>query len=114
MRTLTKIIKRNLRHNRIRSRVAGTGSCPRLAVFKSNTVIYAQLIDDTTGQTLAAADSRQHQGTLLARAESVGKEIATKGKKQGVEKVVFDRGGFQYQGAVAVLADFARAGGLTF
>jgi large subunit ribosomal protein L18 len=114
MHTTTKITKRNSRHNRIRARVTGTSVRPRLAVFKSNTAIYAQLIDDTTGKTLAAADSRAHSGSLLVRAEAVGKEIAEKGTKVGVTTVVFDRGGFRYQGAVAVLADAARAGGLVF
>lgn len=114
MHTPTKITKRNSRHNRIRARVSGTSVRPRLAVFKSNVAIYAQLIDDTTGKTLAAADSRKHSGALLARAEAVGKEIAEKGKKAGVTTAVFDRGGFRYQGAVAVLADAARAGGLAF
>lgn len=114
MHTPTKITKRNSRHNRIRARVSGTSVRPRLAVFKSNTAIYAQLIDDTTGKTIVAADSRKHTGVLLARAEAVGKEIAEKGKKAGVTTAVFDRGGFRYQGAVAVLADAARAGGLTF
>lgn len=114
MKTPTKIIKRTTRHNRIRARVIGTSVRPRLAVFKSNTAIYAQLIDDTTGKTLAAADSRTHTGPLLASAEAVGKEIAEKGIKAGATAAVFDRGGFRYQGAVAVLADAARAGGLTF
>jgi len=114
MHTPTKITKRNSRHNRIRARMSGTSDRPRLAVFKSNTAIYAQLIDDTTGKTLAAADSRKHTGPLLVRAEAVGKEIAEKGKKGKIESAVFDRGGFRYQGAVAVLADAARAGGLAF
>lgn len=114
MHTPTKITKRNTRHNRIRARVTGTSVRPRLAVFKSNIAIYAQLIDDTTGKTLAAADSRKHTGPLLARAEAVGKEIAEKGTKAGITTAVFDRGGFRYQGAVAVLADSARAGGLSF
>jgi large subunit ribosomal protein L18 len=114
MHTPSKVTKRSSRHNRIRARVSGTSVRPRLAVFKSNVAIYAQLIDDTTGTTLAAADSRKHSGPLLARAEAVGKEIAEKGKKKNIDSVVFDRGGFRYQGAVAVLADAARAGGLTF
>jgi len=114
MHTPTKVIKRATRHNRIRARVSGTSVRPRLAVFKSNTAIYAQLIDDVTGKTIAAADSRAHAGTLLARAEMVGKDIAQKGLKAGVTTAVFDRGGFRYQGAVAVLADAARAGGLAF
>ncbi|MFN3188055.1 MAG: 50S ribosomal protein L18 [Candidatus Paceibacteria bacterium] len=114
MHTPTKITKRATRHNRIRARVTGTSARPRLAVFKSNTAIYAQLIDDTTGKTLAAADSRSHTGSLLTRAEAVGKEIAKKGGEVKITTAVFDRGGFRYQGAVAVLADAARAGGLAF
>ena len=114
MHTPTKITQRASRHHRIRARVTGTSARPRLAVFKSNTAIYAQLIDDTTGKTLAAADSRKHSGPLLARAEAVGKEIAEKGTKAKITSAVFDRGGFRYQGAVAVLADSARAGGLKF
>jgi len=114
MHTQTKMTKRTSRHNRIRARVSGTSVRPRLAVFKSNTAIYAQLIDDTTGKTMAAADSRAHSGPLLARAEAVGKEIAEKATKIGVTTAVFDRGGFRYQGVVAVLADAARAGGLAF
>lgn len=114
MYTPTKINKRATRHNRIRARVTGTSVRPRLAVFKSNTAIYAQLIDDTTGKTLAAADSRKQTGPLLACAEAVGKEIAEKGVKAKITAAVFDRGGFRYQGVVAKLADGARAGGLEF
>lgn len=106
--------KRGARHARIRAKVKGTGERPRLAVFKSNVAIYAQLIDDTKGVTLAAADSRQHKGTLSEKAVLVGADIAKKAVALGLTAVVFDRGGFRYQGAVAALADSARGNGLTF
>ena len=102
------------RHNRIRARVQGTASKPRLAVFRSNRFIYAQLINDETGATLASADSRKAKGgNPTERATEVGKTIAEAAKKAGVEAVVFDRGGFKYQGAVAAVADGARKAGLT-
>lgn len=113
--TNAKTTKRIARHKRIRARVVGTANKPRLAIFKSNKAIYAQLIDDETAKTLAAVDSRKVKGDgVKARAEAVGKEIAKKAKAAGIEKVVFDRGGFRYQGAVAALADAARQEGLNF
>jgi len=103
------------RHARIRARVKGTASRPRLAVFRSNRYIYAQLIDDTAEKTIAAADSRRSDGKdAKVRATEVGQTIAREAKKKGVGRVVFDRGGFRYQGLVAALADAARAGGLKF
>lgn len=103
------------RHARVRARVTGTAERPRLAVFRSNRYVYAQLIDDVAAVTLAASDSRKVQGaTPLLRAGEVGKAIAEDAKKKGILKVVFDRGGFQYQGIIAALADGARAGGLEF
>ncbi len=103
------------RHKRIRAKVVGTAARPRLAVYRSNRDIYVQLIDDAAMHTLAAADSRQvAKGPLVTRATSVGTSIAEKAKALGVTSVVFDRGGFRYQGAVAALADAAREGGLTF
>lgn len=109
-----KVEKRAVRHKRIRARVAGTAERPRLAVFRSNKAIYAQLIDDDAGKTLAAADSRKGTGSPSEAAAAVGTAIAEAAKKAKIETVVFDRGGFKYQGAVAALADAARAGGLTF
>lgn len=109
-----KVAKRTVRHNRIRARVAGTAARPRLAVFRSNKAIYAQLIDDEAGKTLGSADSRKEKGTLSETAAAVGKSIAEKAKAAKIEAVVFDRGGFKYQGAVKALADAAREGGLTF
>lgn len=110
-----KNTKRITRHNRIRAKVSGTAERPRLAVFRSNRFVYVQLVDDTLGKTLAASDSRKVEGkTLTERAGSVGIDIAKKAKALGVNSVVFDRGGFRYQGAVASLADSAREGGLQF
>lgn len=106
---------RTRRHARIRARVIGTAERPRLAVFRSNRAIYAQLIDDTNGVTLASADSRKVNATgARERAAAVGNTIADAAKAKGVSAVVFDRGGFQYQGVIAALADGARAGGLNF
>lgn len=112
-KTATKTAARNRRHSRIRSRISGTATRPRLAVFRSNKFVYAQLIDDENNHTLAAADSRQQKdGTTMERADAVGKAIAAAAKKNKISKVVFDRGGFTYQGIVAAVADGARAGGL--
>ncbi len=112
--TQAKKARRDARHNRIRARVKGTSEKPRLAVFRSNQFIYAQLINDETSNTVAASDSRKMKGTPVERAKEVGKDIATKAKAVGIEAAVFDRGGFRYQGAVAALADAAREGGLSF
>lgn len=110
-----KTQKRAGRHARIRARVSGTAERPRLCVFRSNRFVYAQLIDDVAGTTLAAADSRSQKGeNPRERAVAVGTQMAEKAKALGVTKVVFDRGGFRYQGTVAVLADAARSGGLQF
>jgi len=109
-----KVTKRAGRHARIRAKVSGTAERPRLAVYKSNLAVYAQLIDDVRGVTIAAADSRSHKGTTGEGAVVVGKTIADKAKAAGITAVVFDRGGFKYQGIVATLADSARAQGLTF
>ena len=109
-----KTAKRAGRHARIRSKVSGTSERPRLAVFKSNTAVYAQLIDDVRGVTIAAVDSRKQKGSVSEGAVFVGTEIAGKAKLAGITAVVFDRGGFRYQGIVAALADSARAAGLAF
>lgn len=103
------------RHNRLRHQVAGTAERPRLAVFRSNKFVYAQLIDDEAGNTIVAADSRKNaDATRVEQAKAVGTEIAKLATGKGVKKVVFDRGGFRYMGAVAALADAAREGGLEF
>jgi large subunit ribosomal protein L18 len=114
-KTQKKVQNRSRRHARIRARVIGSAQKPRLAVFRSNRYVYAQLINDADGTTLAAADSRKEKGnTMTEKAIAVGKSIAAQAAKAGVEKVVFDRGGFKYQGVIAALADGAREGGLQF
>lgn len=114
-KTQAKTNRRSARRNRIRARAIGSAEKPRLAVFKSNTAIYAQLINDETGTTIAAADSRKLTGKkVVERATAVGTEIAKKATEAGIKSVVFDRGGYRYQGNVAALAEAARAGGLKF
>ncbi len=113
-KTQYKHAKRAVRHNRIRAKITGTSERPRLAIYKSNRFVYAQLIDDTKGVTLAAADSRTTKGTMTEGAIAVGADIAKKAVAKGVSAVVFDRGGFKYQGLIAALADSARGNGLTF
>ena len=111
----TNIEQRTRRHRRIRAKVSGTSLIPRLSVFKSNRYISAQLIDDESGVTLAAAHSKDAKGkTLMEKSANVGKDIATKGLSKKIKKVVFDRGGFFYTGCVKALADGAREGGLQF
>lgn len=105
---------REMRHKRLRAKIAGTATRPRLAVFRSNTAIYAQLIDDTTAKTVATVDSRKEKGTGIEKAKLVGAAIAKKATAAGITEVVFDRGGFKYQGAIAALADAAREAGLKF
>jgi large subunit ribosomal protein L18 len=113
--TSQKVANRVRRHARIRAKVSGTATCPRLAVFRSNRFMYAQLINDETGVTLVGIDSRKATGkTGTDRARDLGRMIAEAGKAKGVTKVVFDRGGFQYQGAIVALADAAREAGLVF
>jgi large subunit ribosomal protein L18 len=108
---------RKRRHDRIRKRVAGETERPRLCVYRSNSNIYAQIIDDSKGHTLAAASSlnvSDVSGSNIAGAEAVGKLIAERAKAAGIEKVVFDRGGYLYHGRIKALADAAREGGLEF
>jgi len=110
-----KVEKRIRRHGKIRSKVSGTSSRPRLSVFRSNKFIYAQIIDDSKATTLAAANSVKATGkTLSERATETGKEIAKVAKAKKIEAVVFDRGGYMYTGSIKALADGAREGGLTF
>jgi len=105
------------RHRRVRKKVSGTTTRPRLAVFRSNRHIYAQVIDDTNGRTLAAASTAEPElrsgatGTVDA-AKAVGQLVGERAKVAGVTAVVFDRGGFRYHGRVAALCDGARAAGL--
>ncbi len=116
MKTNIKTEKRVRLHKKIRSRVEGTAERPRLAVFRSNRYMYAQLIDDVAAVTVASASDISLTGkmTKVARAEAVGKKLAEEAKKKNVTTVVFDRGGFSYRGRVQALADGARAGGLQF
>jgi len=114
-KSATKTYKRIRRHAAIRSRVSGTSEVPRLAVFRSNKFMYAQLIDDIARTTLvAASDIKGATGTKTERATAIGREIAELAAKKGITRVVFDRGGFKYIGRVQALADGARAGGLKF
>ena len=118
-RTDHKLELRRRRHARVRRRVRGTSERPRLAVFRSNKHISAQLIDDEAGRTLASASTteeslRTSSGGNVDAAKAVGTLVATRGKAAGVGAVVFDRGGFAYHGRVAALADAARAEGLEF
>ena len=98
----------------IRKKVSGTSVRPRLAVFRSNSEIYAQVIDDVTGNTLASASSSGAKGTKTEQANVVGQLIAENAKKVGIATVVFDRGGFLYHGRIKALAESAREAGLKF
>ena len=116
---LTKNQRRLRIKNRIRKVVSGTGTRPRLAVFRSNKEIYAQIIDDVTGNTISAASSRDKdissaKGTKSEIASLVGKSLGEKAVKAGVDLIAFDRGGYQYHGRVKSLADGARGAGLKF
>jgi large subunit ribosomal protein L18 len=116
--SLTKSERRQRIKFRIRKIVSGTASNPRLSVFRSNKEIYAQLVDDINGTTLLAASSRDKEisdkGTNVEKAIAVGKLIAEKALKAGIENVTFDRGGYLYHGRVKSLAEGARAAGLKF
>ena len=109
---------RQRRHFRVRKKVYGTTARPRMAVFRSNRYIYAQVIDDDQHRTLAAASSREDalkgEGLTVDTAREVGKLIGARAKDAGVETVVFDRGGFPYHGRIKALADAAREQGLEF
>jgi large subunit ribosomal protein L18 len=115
----TKLVRRQKIRYRIRHKVAGTAQKPRLAVFRSNTDIYAQLIDDVAGVTLASASSRDkdiaaQKGTKSEKSKLVGQALGRKAKELGLEIVVFDRGGNLYHGRVKNLAEGAREAGLQF
>ncbi|MBX3365234.1 MAG: 50S ribosomal protein L18 [Phycisphaeraceae bacterium] len=114
-----KVKMRDRRRVRIRRKVSGTPSCPRLSVYKSLNHVYAQVIDDLAGRTIVAASTRDPDVKLdktgnAAAAAAVGAALARKAKAAGVEKVVFDRGGFRFHGRVKALAEAAREGGLKF
>jgi large subunit ribosomal protein L18 len=119
MTLATRTTLRHKRHSRIRLHLAGTERRPRLSVFRSLNHIYAQIIDDSTGRTLASASSiekgtRESQGSKSDRAKVVGRLIAERARAAGIERVVFDRAGFRYHGRVRALADSAREAGLDF
>lgn len=112
---LTKREQRNRRHNRVRARVSGTESRPRLSIYKSNTRLTAQIIDDVKGVTIAAVSSANEKGkTPKERAEQAAATLAKAAGAKGVKAVVFDRGGFQYVGTIKAFADAARSAGLEF
>ena len=102
------------RHARIRAKVKGTLERPRLAVFRSNRYLYAQIINDVTSKTLCASSSLELELPLKEAAVKVGADIAQKAKKAGITKVVFDRGGFLFTGKIKALAESARSAGLEF
>jgi large subunit ribosomal protein L18 len=102
------------RHNRIRARVIGTGERPRLAVYKSNRYLHAQIIDDAAGKTLVAGSTKGIAAKKMDAAKELGADMAKRAQAAGIKAVVFDRGGFRYTGRVAMLATAAREAGLTF
>jgi large subunit ribosomal protein L18 len=118
MSTLTTREARLRRHKRVRGKVAGTAERPRLVVYRSNKGISAQLVDDTSARTLAAADwlhlKKSFKGSKIEQATEVGKALAAAAKKAGIEQVVFDRAGYLFHGRVKALAEGAREGGLEF
>ena len=119
MITINKIARREKIRKRIRRKLAGTAECPRLSVFRSNKEIYAQLIDDETGKTLAQASTRDKQmggakGKKVEQAKKVGQLLAERAGAAGLSVVVFDRGGYLYHGRVKSRAEGAREGGLKF
>ncbi len=118
MSQLTTREARLRRHRRVRGKVRGTAERPRLAVFRSNRGIFAQLVDDDAGKTVAAASwvglPKSFKGDKSEQATEVGKTLAAAAKKAGVEAVVFDRGGYLFHGRVKALAEGAREGGLSF
>jgi large subunit ribosomal protein L18 len=118
-KTDSRRVGRDRRHFRLRKKVAGDASRPRLAVYRSNTHIYAQVIDDRAGTTMAAAASTESAfdadgGGKIGDAKTVGRLVAERAKDAGIDAVVFDRGGNRYQGRVQALADAAREAGLKF
>ena len=109
--------ERQIRHRRVRAKVAGTASRPRLSIFCSNRYLYAQLIDDDAGQTIVAASNLKSKGkgkSKLVDPKALGSDLAIKAVAKKIKQVVFDRGGYRYTGRVKALADGARAGGLIF
>ena len=122
-KSITNQINRERRHARIRAKIMGTPERPRLAVFKSNRYLHAQIIDDTLGKTLVAGSTKEvgaqaNKGAKgvkkMDAAKLLGLDLAKRAKAAGIEQVVFDRGGFRYTGRITTLADAAREGGLKF
>lgn len=112
---MTTVEKRERRHRRVRAKVVGTPARPRLSVFKSNTRLVAQIIDDEAQKTIAAVSSIEEKAkTPRERAEAAAATLAKRAAEKGVKKVVFDRGGFQYAGTIRAFADAARKAGLEF
>ena len=110
-------VMRKIRHTRVRNKISGTNECPRLNVFRSNSNIFAQIIDDEKQITLVSSSSvdlKLNNGGNIEGAKLVGKDIAEKAKKKNITKVVFDRGGYLYHGRVEALANSARENGLEF
>lgn len=115
IKSIVKKEAREARQRRIRARILGTATCPRLVVFKSNTGVYLQIVDDQTGKTIAAQKDNKLTGkNKTERARAAGKKIAELALKKKITKIVFDRGGNKYLGRVAAVAEGARAGGLKF
>ena len=116
MQAKEKVGSRQKRHRRVRKKIFGTADRPRLAVYRSNKHIYAQMIDDVAGKTLVSSSTlvEGSDGDRTAQAKAVGQELAKKAKGAGISKAVFDRGGFQYHGRVKAVAEAAREGGLEF
>jgi len=115
MATNLKQLKRTRRHARVRAKVSGSAERPRLSVYKSNTKLVAQIINDDEMKTIVAVSSAAQKGkTPRERAEVAAAILATSAKEKGITKVVFDRGGFQYVGTIKAFADAARAAGLQF
>jgi large subunit ribosomal protein L18 len=111
---VVKKVNRQRRHARVRSKISGTAKTPRLAVYRSNAHIFAQLIDDVKGLTLASASTRKMtKGTKSEKSLEVGKELAGLAGKLGIKRAVFDKGGYKYHGRVAAVATGAREAGLT-
>jgi large subunit ribosomal protein L18 len=116
MRSGARERQRKRRHFRVRKKVSGTAERPRLVVFRSDKHIYAQLVDDDAGRTLATVSSLKvgGEGKKSEKAAAVGKQVAVVAKDKGITRVVFDRGGYKYHGRVKAVADGAREGGLEF
>ena len=108
------IVKKDKRHKKIRSRISGTSERPRLFVSRSNTHIYASLINDVEGKTLLTIWDKDLKGTKTEKAEKVGEAVAKEAQAKKIDLVVFDRGGYKYHGRVKALAEAARKGGLKF